>query len=305
MDLPCPAPAAAEIDADWACARYETLRPLLPQADFPAQSTHVTDLSAVFDRYDGFILDAYGVLNVGGRAIPGAVERIAQMRAAGKAVVVLTNGASVPRRAALAKYTAWGFDFTASEVVASRDVAAGRLAQAEPGFLWAAIAGPGAGFDDLPVPVSPLSQDASLLERADGFVFLGSDGWTAARNATLAAALAARPRPVVIANPDVISPNEAGFALEPGHFAADLPVRPEFFGKPHGPAFEAAYARMGTLPRHRIAMVGDTLHTDVLGGRAAGFGTVLIAGHGLFRGHDPARFIAASGIVPDVIAQTT
>ena len=308
MDFLSTAQDPATVDADWACARYETLRHLLPQADFPARSAHVADLSAMFERFDGFILDAYGVLNVGAQAIPGAVARIAQMRAAGKAVVVLTNGAAHARRTALAKYASLGFDFTAAEVVASRDVAAERLAQAGPDFLWAAIAGPGAGFDDLPVRVTPLLGNDGLLERADGFVFLGSDGWSAARNAALSAALCARPRPVIIANPDIVAPNEDGFSLEPGHFAADLPGRSEYFGKPHGPAFEAACARITAqhpIPRHRIAMVGDTLHTDVLGGRAAGFGTVLIAGHGLFRGHDPARFIAASGIVPDVIAQTT
>ena len=31
------------------------------------------------------------------------------------------------------------------------------------------------------------------------------------------------------------------------------------------------------LPPERLAMVGDTLHTDVLGGRAAGMGAVLVA----------------------------
>jgi ribonucleotide monophosphatase NagD (HAD superfamily) len=46
-------------------------------------------------------------------------------------------------------------------------------------------------------------------------------------------------------------------------------------------------------------MVGDSLHTDILGGRAAGCFTVLVTGHGFFAGVDPAPFIAASGLVPD------
>jgi glycerol-1-phosphatase len=114
--------AAGPIDADWAVARYEALRARLPQARFPCSSLHVADLAAVFDRYDGFVLDAFGVLNVGERPIPGAAGRIAGLRAAGKRIVVLTNGASQPRRAALAKYARLGFDFTAAEVVASRDL---------------------------------------------------------------------------------------------------------------------------------------------------------------------------------------
>ncbi|MFA7433942.1 MAG: HAD hydrolase-like protein [Gemmobacter sp.] len=296
MTLPAP-------DARWAFARYEALRPRLPQAAFPRESLHVPDLSAVFDRYDGFVLDAFGVLNVGATAIPGAAAQVARMRAAGKRVVVLTNGASFPRDRALAKYAALGFDFAPEEVVASRDLAATALAVRPEGMLWAAITAEGAGFADLPGRVEPL--DEGLLARADGFLFLGSEGWTAARQAALAAALTARPRPVIVANPDVVAPREDGFTLEPGHFAHDLPVTPEFHGKPYGGALEAALARLGGLPRERVAMVGDTLHTDVLGGRAAGLGTVLIARHGLFAGLDPAPFIAASGIVPDVVAETT
>jgi ribonucleotide monophosphatase NagD (HAD superfamily) len=52
-------------------------------------------------------------------------------------------------------------------------------------------------------------------------------------------------------------------------------------------------------------MVGDTLHTDVLGGAAAGCRTVLVTDHGLFAGRDTVPFIAASGIVPDFIVKTT
>jgi glycerol-1-phosphatase len=298
-------PLDARPDALWTCARYEALRHLLPRADFPAASRAVPDLGMVFDRFDGFVLDAFGVLNVGEGAIPGAVARIAQMRAAGKRVVVLTNGASYPRTAALAKYARLGFDFAPDEVVASRDLAASALKAHDLRMLWAGITAAGAGFDDLPARVLPLAGDDSLLTRADGFVFLGAEGWTPARQAALRAALADRPRPVIVANPDIVAPREGGFSLEPGHFAADLPGVLTWVGKPHGPALEAAVERLGGVPRDRIAMVGDTLHTDILGGRAAGLGTVLIAGHGLFRGLDPAPFIAASGIVPDVIVQTT
>lgn len=293
-----------------AFARYEALRPHLPQARFAGTPDRVATLAEVAERYDAFILDAFGVLNVGEAAIPGAVARIAQLRAAGKALVVLTNGAAQARTAALAKYRALGFDFTDREVVASRDIAAAALGRWPEVRLWAAITAPGAAFDDLPARVRPLAGDPSLLEAAEGFLFLGSEGWDAARQAALVAALRARPRPVVVANPDIVAPRETGLSPEPGHFAHALAEAtgqpPAFFGKPHANAFDAALARLPAgIARARIAMVGDTLHTDVLGGRAAGLGTVLIADHGLFAGHDPDPFIAASGIIPDVIARTT
>lgn len=301
--------AFPRVDLAWAFCRYEDLRGRLPQAVFSGKPALVADLSEVFDRYDAFVLDAFGVLNIGETPIAGAVERVAQMRALGKRVVVLTNGASYPRAAALAKYARLGFDFSPDEVVASRDLAAEALAT-QSGKLWAAITATGASFDDLPARVEALDADPALLKHADGFLFLGSEGWTPQRQAALEMALCDRPRPVIVANPDIVAPREDGLTLEPGHFAHDLPghggrFSPAFYGKPFGGAFEAALARLGDVPRDRVAMVGDTLHTDVLGGRSAGLGTVLIAAHGLFRGLDSMEYVARSGIIPDVIATTT
>jgi HAD superfamily hydrolase (TIGR01450 family) len=302
--------AAAARDAHWAFARYQALRASLPAADFPTAPEAVPDLGAVADRFDAFILDAFGVLNVGETPIPGAVARMAALRSAGKRLVVLTNAASHPREAALAKYRRLGFDFAAHEVVASRDVAAAALHRWPRDFRWAAITAPGAGFEDIDARVTALAGDPDSHERADGFLFLGSEGWTPGRQAALIAALRDRPRPLIVANPDIVAPREDGFTLEPGHFAHEIAaatgIVPDFFGKPYANAFAAARARLGEgIPPARIVMVGDTLHTDVLGGRAAGLGTVLVARHGLFRGLDPAPFIARSGIVPDVIAATT
>jgi glycerol-1-phosphatase len=293
-----------------ACARYEEIRATLPRASFVGAPRHIADLSEVIETFHAFVLDAFGVLNVGETAIPGAVARVAQMRRAGRHVVVLTNGASQTRAAALAKYHRLGFDFAPDEVVASRDIAAAALSGWPEGHVWAAITAAGAGFDDIPFDLRPLDRAPDLLRRADGFVFLGSEGWTAARQADLVAALRAHPRPVVVANPDIVAPREAGLSLEPGHFAQEiaqaLGLRPHYFGKPHANAFAAVRARLPCdLPEGRIAMVGDTLHTDVLGGRAAGFGTVLVARHGLFAGVDPEPFMAASGIFPDYVAETT
>lgn len=288
-------------NARWAFARYRAVAHRLPQPqDWPKRTYRVLDLQYVLKRYDGFILDAFGILNVGEGVLPQAVERVAQMRALGKKVVVLTNGAASPRAEALAKYRKWGFDFTEDEVIASRDLAGAALEGR--GGIWAAIAPDGAGFEDLPGDVRSL--DDRLLAEADGFLFLGSQGWDDERQAALVAALQARPRPVICANPDMVAPREDGFTWEPGHYAHALPVPVEFHGKPYPGAFEAALRALD-LPPGRVAMVGDTLHTDVLGGRMAGCGTVLVTGHGFFKGVDPDPFIEATGILPDYIADET
>ena len=288
-------------DARWAFARYRAVAHRLPSVrQYPRDSYRILDLHYILKRYDGFILDAFGVLNVGEGVLAQALERVGQMRALGKKVVVLTNGASSTRAQALAKYHSWGFDFTDGEVIASRDLAAAALAGR--GGTWAAIAPDGADFGDLPGDVRAL--DEHLLARADGFLFLGSQGWDDNRQAALVAALKARPRPVICANPDMVAPREEGFTWEPGHYAHALPVPVEFHGKPYAESFAAALTALD-LPAARVAMVGDTLHTDILGGRAAGCATVLVTGHGFFKGANPDAFIEATGIVPDYIADET
>jgi len=79
------------VDAAWVCRRYEEIRPRLPAASFPAQTRMVDDLSDLIAEFDVFVLDGYGVLNVGTEAVPGGVEWMAALRAAGKRLIVLTN----------------------------------------------------------------------------------------------------------------------------------------------------------------------------------------------------------------------
>ncbi|MFW8595308.1 HAD-IIA family hydrolase [Cribrihabitans neustonicus] len=303
--------SGAPLDADWAFERYEALRPQLPRAEYPASSRAADDLSGTADHFDGYILDAFGVLNRGETAIEGAVARMAWLRGQGKRLVVLTNAASYTKPEILAKYHRLGFDFTASEVVSSRDIAFAALPRLPAGLVWAAAAAEGDDFSDAPDPgaIAQLADDPSLWNQAGGFLLLSTARWREADTARLAAALRANPRPLIVANPDLAAPREAGLSPEPGYAAQEVAAQTgagaQFYGKPFGNAFSAALALMGDLPRHRIAMVGDTLHTDVLGGAAAGIGTVLITGHGLFRGRDVAPFIARSGIRPHWIVPTT
>ncbi len=53
-------------------------------------------------------------------------------------------------------------------------------------------------------------------------------------------------------------------------------VRPVVVGKPEPPLFRMALARLG-LPAALVAMVGDSVASDIRGGRAAGMPTVLYA----------------------------
>lgn len=298
---------ALRLSTQQAFTRYEDVRGRLPQAQFPAQSIYAASLAEIAHHFDAFILDAFGVLNVGQTPIPGAIRRMADLRLADKQLVVLTNAASDMRTAALQKYKTLGFDFGAQEVVASRDVCAQRLAQVLPQGTWGAICTDVDSFADIEADVRRWTpEDAPAV---DGFLWLSAAQADARLQAALTAALRDQPRPVVVANPDIVAPREDGLSCEPGFFAhaiADVTGQaPVFFGKPFGDAYGDVRALLPGIAPERIAMVGDTLHTDVLGGAAAGVKTVLITDHGLFAGLDAAPFIERSGIRPDFICKTT
>ncbi|PWV95384.1 HAD superfamily hydrolase (TIGR01459 family) [Hoeflea marina] len=295
-------------DGEMAFLAYEHVRHRLPGARHPALAAGADDLVSLAGRFDVFVFDAFGVLNVGDQPIPGAVEAVARLRAMGKRLFVVTNGASLTAAKAPEKFRKLGFDFSPDEIISSRMAAETVMAE-RCGGVWCVMPPPGFDPAELAPDAIALEDDPAAYERAEAFLLLSTLVWTAERQALLEASLKARPRPVIVANPDIVAPRETGFSTEPGYcghrLAQHLGLDVEFHGKPFGSVYELV---MAALPQHadrrRICMIGDTLHTDVLGGAAAGWSTVLVSDHGLFKGLDPARYIERSGIVPDYIIPT-
>ena len=283
---------------------YLDVRPRLPAARFPATWRAVDTLGEIADRFSLILLDAYGVLNVGETPIPGAAARIAKLRAGGARVMVVSNSAGYPKRRMMERYARMGFDFAPDEVVTSREALLTHLA-GQPGRRWGVMLTPDPDDTELDgLDTVVLAEDRAAYDVAEGFLLIGSDGWTEARQAHLQASLRAYPRPVLVGNPDLVAPRESGLTREPGTFAHRLSdatgVAPRFFGKPFPGIFRLALSRHDVDPA-RVLMVGDTLHTDILGGRQMGFATALVTGHGSLAGLDVGRAIARSGIVPDFV----
>ena len=298
---------SALLSTEAAFERYEQIRDRLPSASFPNKPSRCANLAQVADYVDAFVLDAFGVLNVGGTPIPGAVERIAELRAMGKKLVVLTNAASDDHAFAIQKFSGLGFDFSGEEIVTSRDVCVDHLRKAMPDGRWGAVCKSDDTFEDIDLNICAWTTQHQ--PEVDGFLFLSSERMDESLMQALETALEARDRPVICANPDLVAPRENGLSCEPGfyiHALTDhLGITPQFFGKPFGNAYQSVMDRLGNIPSDRIAMVGDTLHTDVLGGAAAGMKTVLVEDHGLFKGHDVSHYMNISGIWPDFICPTT
>lgn len=294
------------LTAEQAFLAYEAVRHRLPEtAGAPAYSRRAATLSDVADDYDAFLLDAFGVLNIGDAAIPGTRERVADLKAAGKRVLVVSNAAGFPHAALMEKYSRLGYDFAPEDVITSRaTLLAGMEGRRD--LHWGLMATRSTGLRDLEgLNLTYIEEDPAAYATVDGFLMIGSAAWTEERQALLEAALLDRPRPTLVGNPDIVAPRENGFSTEPGHYAHRLAdrtgVAPEFFGKPFTNIFNLAISRLGTFEKRRVLMVGDSLHTDILGARTAGVGSALVANYGFFAGQDVAAAIEAAGIVPDII----
>ena len=283
-------------DASEVFDAYEAIRADLPPMPAPGAGRDIGSLLDIAEQLDAVVFDAFGVLNVGDSPIPGAAARVEQLRRMGIAVRILSNAASYDRPAAFRKFARLGIPVTEEELVTSRD--ATLLAMDD--RLWGVIAAPEDSLQDLPGQVIRLGDARADFDRAEGIVFLSSSGWTPSRQALLADSLTARPRTVLIGNADLVAPRETGLSLEPGHFARFLPgpgIR--LFGKPHPDVYDLTRASLPGVASGRIAMCGDTLHTDILGAAAQGWRTVLVTADGLFAGLDTRPFEARSGIIPD------
>lgn len=299
-------PSNVSRDAQWAFSAYEAVRHRLPDSSFPRTSRYAANLGDLADQFDVFLLDAFGVLNVGEEAIPGAPERVRELQDAGKIVMVVSNAASYPKRVLLERYRQLDFNIAPTNILTSREVLLTTL-NSRPSRTRGLMAAQRYGHEELEhLDIEFLGDNGDQYDAVQEFLLIGSSEWSERRQSLLRASLRANPRPVLVGNPDIVAPLPDRLSRQPGHYAHRLAdstgVAPEFFGKPFSNIFDMALSRLpDSVDAERIVMVGDTLQTDILGGSATGVKTALITDFGALKGLDAGAAIDQSGIVPDFI----
>lgn len=276
--------------------RYQSVRSRLPTTGESPKTVDIHSLLDIADRLDAFVFDAFGVLNVGDTLIEGADRRLSELRRSGCAIRILTNAASYDRSGAIEKFRRLGLDVLPNEIITSREATLNFVDDRH----WGVIAAQEDALTDLPGTVTRLANDPNAYDAVDGFLFLSTSGWTDDRQDLLETSMGRRRRPLLIANADIAAPRDDGFSLEPGYFGHLIADRfadqVRFFGKPFPEIYEIAETTLPGIPPHRIAMCGDTLHTDIIGASSRGWKTVLVARDGLFAGHDTTPFSKRSGL---------
>jgi HAD superfamily hydrolase (TIGR01450 family) len=285
---------------------YQTIRHRLPATPRLGNCQRARHLGDIADDYDVFLLDAYGVINRGTDAVPGVPERVRELQTTGKRVMIVSNAAGFPHHVLMARYAGLGYELAPEDVITSRKTLVNRL-QSEARRHWGMIAGAHFGPEEFPpLDYRLLGADMADYDAAEGFLLVGASEWNEERQAMLVASLKASPRPLFVANPDLIAPQAGGHSTEPGTYAHQIMdatgVEPVFYGKPFGDIYSLALARLEPeTDLSRVIMVGDTLHTDILGAHAAGLQAALVTDTGVLAGMDINQAITDSGIAPDWI----
>jgi HAD superfamily hydrolase (TIGR01450 family) len=243
----------------------------------------------------GFGFDLDGCIWAGPRLLPGARELVATLRGAGRGVVFVTNSSRERAAQIAGRLARLGIPAEAADVLAALDLL-GETIRRRIG----------------PAAVLPLgTREMREVLEAAGHRVVAFDDWRQAQAVAVGndpefdfARLRAASRAVAAGaalftvNLDPRLPTAPG-EFDPGCGALAEAVavaggaRPIVVGKPHRPIFEMALERLGCRPPE-AAMVGDSLSTDVAGGRAAGMVTVWVDAAGGHEGSGHADVVVGS-----------
>jgi phosphoglycolate/pyridoxal phosphate phosphatase family enzyme len=228
------------------------------------------------EEIEGVVLDLDGVVYRGTVPIPGAVERIEELRGRGVRVVFCTNNSRATVAQYVEKLAGVGLDAAHDEIVTSA-VVTGEVLAARNRYRTAFVIG-GDGVREAVGNAGIAPVEGRAAEAAE-LVAVGWDpgfDYAALRIGTQAILGGAG---FVATNDDATFPAEGG-QLWPGagpivaalEFATKRQA--EVMGKPHRPMMEAVAARLA--PATRITVVGDRPDTDLAGARVMGWPSVLV-----------------------------
>jgi HAD superfamily hydrolase (TIGR01459 family) len=238
-------------------------------------------------RYDGFILDLWGVVHDGTAPFPGVLDCMGRLIESGKRLVLLSNA---PRRAddVVRRIAAIGVPAGLYHGVMSSGEEAWLCLHRRDEPFYAAL-----GRRCLQVGSE---RDLEIREgldldfvdnpaAADFILNTGPAEWddTIETYAQVLHAARERDLPMVCANPDLVVIHAGKPALCAGALAEEyerLGGRVRWHGKPHPSVYDSCLTLLGigNRSRSRILAIGDSLRTDIAGAANAGIDSLLIAG---------------------------
>jgi HAD superfamily hydrolase (TIGR01459 family) len=242
-------------------------------------------MRALAPRYDGFILDLWGVVHDGVAPFPGVLDCMRRLVDGGRRVVLLSNAPrrsdDVVRRIAEIGVPAGLYH----GVMSSGEEAWQHLSRRNDPFyagLGRRVLHIGSARDlemrqglDLDFVATPAE--------ADFILNTGPAEWhdTIADYASRLHVARERDLPMVCANPDLVVIHGGAPALCAGALAEAYEAiggRVRWHGKPYPSVYDSCIGLLGIADRRRLLAIGDSLRTDIAGAAGAGIDSLLIAG---------------------------
>jgi HAD superfamily hydrolase (TIGR01450 family) len=272
---------------------------------------------SIIERYKFIFFDAFGVLKNYNGLVPGVEQTFTYLETQGKEYYIVTNDASRSPVALAESFHRVGLNAISHD----RIISSGMLAKeyidlkvndgivAYLGTLNSAHYIDSSGLHTL--PVSAINN--SNIDQVNALVLLDDEGFNWFDDLNKAVnILRKRTIPAIVANTDhtypLTSNNEVSIAIGGIASMIESIVGKRFirFGKPDSQMFMFAYdlirERM-PVSKKEILMVGDTLHTDIMGGNKFGLDTMLVLS-GNTLPDDAETRIKSTGIVPTYICNT-
>ena len=234
--------------------------------------------------YDLLLFDAFGVLYRGQEAIAGAQATLANLRHAGRPWRLLSNNASQSPGALARQLVGMGFTLQPQEIITSGMAVRPFIADSPYSglpYYWVGTADGRAAYAPNPQRLCVNHWDGDGWRGARYILLCSNRGYYGSpQQAQVEWLLHHKRLPVLLANPDLVTPGAGGvLSVVAGYTAAQWVERYHCMriglGKPFSPLYALLRHRVPNLDPHRCLMVGDTLDTDILGGAAQGFTTCL------------------------------
>ena len=234
-------------------------------------------------KIDGFVFDLDGTVYLGEKALPGAVEAIAELRRRNKKTLFVSNKPLEPGSKYAAKLTRIGIPTPSEDVITSALVLGYHLAKNEPHLrlyvvgeesLRQELRGHGLNVMD----EVEGQDDKNVIDTAGiDAVVIAFDRTLDYRKINTAYQALMRGARFFATNADKVCPMPGGAIPDAGATITALEYitgrRVELLaGKPSGLMMRVAMQRMD-LPPERCMMIGDRLETDIRMGQEAGFAT--------------------------------
>lgn len=274
------------------------------------------DFKSIVSKYKVIFFDAFGVLKNYKGLIPGIEHTFNYLQENNKEYFILTNDASrSPAQLAESYHKLGLFAITPDRIISSGmlakeylDLKVNHGTVAYLGTENSAHYIERSGLKTL--PISQLELDN--ISEVNALVLLDDEGfdWNKDLNKTINL-LRNRNIPVIVANTDTTYPvSQSQVAIAIGGVAELIEnvVGKKFirFGKPDSQLFNFAFEHACAnciVDKNDILMVGDTLHTDIMGGNKFGFDTALML-TGITQPDMAEQYIRSTGIIPTYICES-